>query len=376
MPPMVGKPLTGSNTMPEDVFLEPEKLLRDLAEAPVRPAVDAQGAARVPVTPQYCNSCWGVLPSDSAHCPNCGRSIAEMEADLQARRAADRAWVPPRQAERPVNSDSTGQALAAGLGVVSPVAGPPVPEPLARELRKSRHHFLMAVAIGSAWGGAVVVAAWLTIQNMSPAKQPSPQPPAISAVAEELGKKPAAVSPPNSPAKPNDESDFPAVQVQPKLDARVVWKNPYAELRAELYSLAGRKVAVQGEDARVAPGNYRVRIYPRSGDWYVTGSDTVARDGELLEVSVTPEQAGRFFQQLGDRFYDTKKLDDAVSAWQRAVEIYPQQLRAHLRLGTTLPLQHRYRDAREHLDVVLTATPTDKEAIEGVRLLDELEKLR
>jgi tetratricopeptide (TPR) repeat protein len=133
---------------------------------------------------------------------------------------------------------------------------------------------------------------------------------------------------------------------------------------------------VQGEDARVPSGNYRVRIYPRSGDWHVDGSEITARDGELIEVVITPQQAGHFFQKLGDRFYDGKKLDDAVSAWQRAVEIDPQQLRAHLRLGTTLPLQHRYRDAREHLDAVLSVTPNDKEAIEGVRLLDELEKLR
>lgn len=355
--------------MPEDVFLEPEKLLRDLAEAPARPVPDAQGST----PPQYCNSCWGVLPSDSAHCPNCGRSIAEMEADQQARRAADRSWVPPRQAE--LHAESPGAGLTAGLGSHAAVAGPAVPEPLARELRKSRHHFLMAVAIGSAWGGAVMVAAWFTIQNMSPAKQAPARAGVTASVAPSSGTQ-APTTPANRPELPTDTGEIPAVQVQSKPDARVIWKNPYAELRAELYSRAGRKVAVQGEDARVAAGNYRVRIYPRSGDWHVDGSEITARDGELIEVVVTPQQAGHFFQKLGDRFYDAKKLDDAVSAWQRAVEIDPQQLRAHLRLGTTLPLQHRYRDAREHLDVVLSATPNDKEAIEGVRLLDELEKLR
>jgi len=358
--------------MPEDVFLEPEKLLRDLAEAPARPVPDAQGSVPAAAAPRYCSSCWGVLPNDTAHCPNCGRSIAEMEAVLQAKRAVDRAWVPPRQSESSDPTDTASQGLTAGLGVVSPLTtGPAVPEPLARELRKSRHHFLMAVAIGSAWGGAVMVAAWFTIQNFSPNRQggtvgspvPAVTSPAPSGSGEVAGNLPGTI-------------ESPAVQVQPKPDARVVWKNPFSELRAELYSRAGRKVAVQGEDARVAAGQYQVRVYPRSGDWHIDGTVIPAADGELVEVTVSPQLAGQFFQVLGDRFYERKKLDDAVSAWQRAVEIDPKQIRAHLRLGTTLPLQHRYRDAREHLDAVLAVNPNDKEAVEGVQLLDELEKLR
>lgn len=358
--------------MPEDVFLEPEKLLRDLAEAPARPVPNAQGPVPAAASPRYCSSCWGVLPNDAVHCPNCGRSIAEMEAAQLAKRAADRAWIPPRHTESATAADAASQGLTAGLGAVPTVmTGPAVPEPLARELRKSRHHFLMAVAIGSAWGGAVMVAAWFTIQNFSPNKANGGQ---------GAGNLPGIVSaanrPGNTPVTSPGTTETPAVQVQPKPDARVVWKNPFSELRVELYSRAGRKVAVQGEDARVSAGQYQVRIYPRSGDWHIEGAELSAVDGELVEVAVTPQQAGRFFRVLGDRFYESKKLDDAVSAWQRAVEIDPKQIRAHLRLGTTLPLQHRYRDAREHLDAVLGANPNDKEAIEGVRLLDELEKLR
>jgi hypothetical protein len=295
-----------------------------------------------------------------------------MEAAQSAKRAADRAWIPPRHSESAAAADAANHGLTAGLGAVPAVmTGPAVPEPLARELRKSRHHFLMAVAIGSAWGGAVMVAAWFTIQNFSPNKTNG---------AQVAGTLPGIVSagnlPQNVPSTTPGTTEPPAVQVQPKPDARVVWKNPFSELRVELYSRAGRKVAVQGEDARVAAGQYQVRIYPRTGDWHVEGAELSAVDGELVEVSVTPLQAGRFFRVLGDRFYESKKLDDAVSAWQRAVEIDPKQIRAHLRLGTTLPLQHRYRDAREHLDAVLGVNPNDKEAIEGVRLLDELEKLR
>lgn len=375
MPPMAGEPLIGADTMPEDLFLEPEKLLRDLAEAPVRPIPNAQDASLAAAPQQYCSSCWGVLPSDSAHCPNCGRSIEEMEAARQSKRATDRAWTPPRQAASSASPEAASHALTAGLGAGTVVAGPVVPEPLARELRKSRHHFLMAVAIGSAWGGAVMVAAWFTIQSMSPAKQ-SPPSTGIKAAIAQPASEPDPVSTANVPASPVDTLEPPAVQVQPKPDARVVWNNPYSELRAELYSQAGRKVAVQGEDARVAAGKYQVRIFPRTGDWHIEGAEINAADGQLLEVGVTPQQAGLFFQRLGDRFYDAQKVDDAVSAWQRAVEIDPKQIRAHLRLGTTLPLQHRYRDAREHLDAVLSALPNDREALEGVRLLDELEKLR
>lgn len=250
------------------------------------------------------------------------------------------------------------------------VTGPAVPEPLARELRKSRHHFLVAVAIGSAWGGAVMVAAWFTIQNFSPNKTTGVNGATIPGIVA-VGNRPDEASG-NVPGS----TDTASVQVQPKPDARVVWKNPFSELRAELYSRAGRKVAVQGEDARVAAGQYQVRIYPRTGDWHIAGTEIHASDGELIEISVTPTQAAQFFQVLGDRFYEVKKLDDAISAWQRAVEIDPKQVRAHLRLGTTLPLQHRYRDAREHLDAVLAVNPNDEQAIAGVRLLDELEKLR
>jgi tetratricopeptide (TPR) repeat protein len=243
-----------------------------------------------------------------------------------------------------------------------------VPEPLALELRKSRHHFLMAVAIGSAWGGAVMVAAWFTIQNFS-SRGESSNAPAQNRPAQ-AASLPTDVKPANTPEVE------PPVKVSPKPGSRVAWSNPYTELRLELVSASGVSKARQGEDVRVEPGAYKVRIFPKEGSWHVDGTTLRAEEGSQLEVSVTPSDAARFFVELGDRFDKATKSADAISAWERALELDQKYVKAHLRLGVILPLQHRYRDAREHLDVVLAAEPGNIQAREARELVDALEKER
>ena len=347
--------------MPEETLRDIQKLLREPGETPQRSG--GEGAA----PPQrFCGACWAALPVDAVDCPSCGRSLAELEAARQAKAAADQAWVPPTRADGAPATPVTPSTAAADYGL-APAPAPTVPEPLAQELRKSRHHFLMAVAIGSAWGGAVMVAAWFTIQNFSPKNNGT------------LGNAPmnAAVvanTPITNPVNGPDTSTTP-VTVQTKDNSRVAWQNSYPELRLELASLKGAVVARQPDEARVAPGRYRVRICPREGGWHVKGGTVLAEGGAQLDVPITATDAATFFVELGGRFSKANKTEDAISAWERALEVDAKNVRAHLCLGTALPLQHRSRDAREHLDAVLAIDPNNAEAKEGKQLLDELEQL-
>lgn len=346
-------------------MLEPEKLLRELGETLPGSGGDDARTATAGTPERFCNGCWAALPVDATACPDCGRSLAEIEAARQARLAADHNWIPPRRKE----AGETAAASAApafstpdASPVETPVIGPAVPDPLAQELRKSRHHFLMAVLIGSAWGGAVMVAAWFTITNMDSGHKPPANPPAISA---------AAVNTPVANSEANPE-----VKVHTKSHSRIIWVNPYSEIRLELYSTADNlRVARQGDEIDLTPGVYLVRIKARDAGWHIPGGTVTAEAGAPLRVAVSPRQAGKFFLDLGDRYHGTDKLDRAIRSWQLAVAANPKLTAAHMRLASTLALKNRNREARQHLDMVLAAEPQNAEALEIKRILDELDQL-
>ncbi|MCC2668466.1 MAG: hypothetical protein K0Q72_937 [Armatimonadetes bacterium] len=351
--------------MPEDTLRDTQKLLRELGETPQR------SGGEDGVAPQrFCGACWAALPTEAVDCPSCGRSLAELEAARLAKVAADQSWTPPGRSDGSAGSAAVGSSAISDYGLTPPPA-PTVPEPLAQELRKSRHHFLVAVAIGSAWGGAVMVAAWFTIQNISPRGGGSP----IPGIPITVANLPATNTPPEPPPPANGPEVEAPVRVETKPESRVTWQNPYPELRLELFSASGSRVARQGDDVRLSPGTYQVRIYPKDGNWHIKGSRVRAQEGAQVEVAVTPADGARFFVGLGDRFAEANKTADAISAWEHALEVDRGHLNAHLRLGTALPLQHRYLDARQHLDAVLAADPGNKEALEGKQLLEALHHL-
>jgi hypothetical protein len=348
--------------MPEDTLLEPQKLLRELGETPQRSGGDATAPPQ-----RFCGACWAALPVDALDCPSCGRSLAELEAARQAKAAVDQSWVPPSRTDAVPAAPAVASTAAADYGLKPP---PPaaVPEPLAQELRKTRQHFVMAVAIGSAWGVVMMVVAWFTIQSLSPRGGGAQLPltPPMNATAA-----PANATAPNLGNAPDTGS---AVTVQTKADSHVSWVNPYPELRLALYS-GKERVALEPEEKRVGAGTYQVRVYPKVGEWFIKCKPVQAEEATQLEVSIAAADAARFFVQLGDRFVKAEKSPDAISAWERALEVEPNHLDAHLRLGTALPFQHRNREAREHLDAVLAIDPGNAEAKEGKQLLDEWEKL-
>lgn len=343
---------------PENVLLDPEKALRELGETPVRSGGDAARTAMAGVNERFCGGCWATLPQDAASCPDCGRSVAEMEAQRQAKLAADHNWVPPRRQEK-AEAVSSPTFQSPESPIDPPVVGPSVPDPLAQEFRKSRQHFLMAVLVGSAWGGAVMVAAWFTIKNLnSTPKPPEPEPTVVSA---------------NAPTAANT----PAVEVYTRPLCKVNWQNPYQEIRLELYSATDKqRVAREGEGTQVQPGVYLVRIKPKDSDWQISGGTVKAELGKPVNVTVTPQHAGRFFLELGDRYDGIGKTDKAIGAWELAVETDPKLIKAHLRLASALAVHNRYREARRHADAVLAADPRNVDALEIKRILDELDKLQ
>lgn len=235
------------------------------------------------------------------------------------------------------------------------VVGPALPDPLAQELRRSRHHFLMAVLIGSAWGGAVMVGAWFTIKNMSPTRSPA-------------GAS-AAVGRPQLP----DEAE---VKVEPKLGSPVVWNNSYQDIRVELYSGSGLPVAGEGEPIRLPKGTFRVDIGPRNAEWRITVGTITAEPGQPVRVTITPRQAARYSLELGDRYEGTGKHNSAIEAWKSAAAQDPKRIDAHLRLATALTLKDRFREARVHVRAALALEPKNADALETQRLLDELDRIQ
>lgn len=309
---------------------------------------------------RFCGGCWAALPPGAAICPDCGRSLAEIEASRQAKLAADHSWIPPRQ------QDASGAPAAAPTFATPdsnpdppPVVGPTLPDPLAQELRRSRHHFLMAVLIGSAWGGAVMAGAWFTIKNMSPGRPPAG----------------AAVVATNQPQPKGDEIE-PEVTVVPKLGSPVVWNNSYQHIKVELYDGSGFPVAGEGEPIRLPKGTFRVDIGPRSAEWRITVGTITAEPGRTVRVSITPQQAARFSLELGDRYDGTGKTNSAIQAWKSAAAQDPTRIDAHLRLATALSLEDRFREARVHVKAALALDPKNADALESQRLLDELDKIR
>ena len=101
--------------------LDPGELVRELG---AQPASTGSGAATATAHLLYCNSCWSVLPPAAVECPDCGCSVAEMEAERAAREETDRNWTPPHLLEEPgaadaedtapVDPDLTGELPAAG----------------------------------------------------------------------------------------------------------------------------------------------------------------------------------------------------------------------------------------------------------------------
>ncbi|MGV3721737.1 MAG: tetratricopeptide repeat protein [Actinomycetota bacterium] len=309
---------------------------------------------------RFCGGCWAALPPGAATCPDCGRSLAEIEASRQAKLAADHNWIPPRK------QDAAGAAAAAPTFATPdsnaeppPVVGPALPDPLAQELRRSRHHFLMAVLIGSAWGGAVMAGAWFTIKNMSPARPPA-------GAAAGVGNRP-------EPAVGDSEAE---VTIAPKLGSPVVWNNRYQHIKVELYDGSGLPVAGEGEPIRLPKGTFRVDIGPRNAEWRITVGTITAEPGRTVRVAITPQQAARFSLELGDRYDGTGKTNSAIQAWKSAAAQDPTRIDAHLRLATALTLKDRFREARVHVKAALALEPKNPDALESQRLLDELDKIR
>lgn len=69
-------------------------LWQELAQQPSAAAGTSSGS---PSAARYCAVCWADLPTNADECPDCGTSVADMQAQAEARARADREWVPPRR---------------------------------------------------------------------------------------------------------------------------------------------------------------------------------------------------------------------------------------------------------------------------------------
>jgi len=285
--------------------------------------------------------------------------LAEIEASRQAKLAADHNWIPPRKQEGAGAASPAVPAFATPDTHAEPpsVVGPTLPDPLAQELRRSRHHFLMAVLIGSAWGGAVMVGAWFTIKNMSPTTKA----PGVGTTIQ---------------SGPTGAGVAPEVTVEPKLGSPVRWHNDYPEIKVELYRLDDLPVAGFGEEIRLPKGTFRIKIGPRNAVWRINAGTVTAEPGETVRVSVSPFYAARFSSRLAETYYAKKDINSAIEAWRTAVTQDPKFFTAQMRLASELSMLERYREARTHVKAALELKPGNAEALELQSVLNEMEKLR
>lgn len=69
----------------------------------------------------YCSVCWSALPPAVTECPDCGVSVAQMEASRRKMLEMDRSWTPPRRAAE----TSAAAEPTSGVPAAQTPAAPP-----------------------------------------------------------------------------------------------------------------------------------------------------------------------------------------------------------------------------------------------------------
>jgi hypothetical protein len=341
---MGSDPQSWSPRSKDDVLADPQSFLADLgwASGPAARPVAAPPRREL----RYCSFCWHVLPPGSRECAECGQSVEQMEAALQARVQADRTWIPPRMWKD--GQAPSAPAPAPPGRLFQPAGYPAVAEaPLSAPLVLSWRHILMAVGIGGFVGGATVAAAWVALQTFG---------------------RPAGAGPlPGSPGS----------RAAALMPGRLTWKNPVAELRLELVSAGGTVVASNqdaGAPRPLDPGEYRLRVTDNSGKWAPPEERVLVAPGEAVTLGPTPQVAAGFYLWAGKKLYEEQKLDRAERVWRKAIRAFPQGAEAHLQLAALLAVQYRYQEARQEVQEVLGREPTHPDALQLLKTLDSLEK--
>ncbi len=118
-------------------------------------------------------------------------------------------------------------------------------------------------------------------------------------------------------------------------------------------------------DKAIAEGKRAVELDPNSADahvWLGIALYTADRAQEaipLLEkaIRLNPFAHTWYFQQLGQAYSLSGRYDEAIAAYQKALQLSPNNLIAHLALTTTYSLLGRDKEASSHVKEILKISP-------------------
>lgn len=137
---------------------EPEAAASELSAWSPGGAATAAVADEVPEA-LYCDNCWAPLGREVTECADCGRLVAEMEAERNRVAQTDRQWRPTRRG-RP--SATRARRLTPAKAKAAP---PPAPAKgaSASVIFSKIKPLLVATGIGLLLGGVAVLSFWISI---------------------------------------------------------------------------------------------------------------------------------------------------------------------------------------------------------------------
>lgn len=142
----------------------------------------------------------------------------------------------------------------------------------------------------------------------------------------------------------------------------------YARQKARLAYRRGCNLARQGNhQSAIAVLTQSLLGHPSGADVYISRGLSYRALGQLNQAAQdfmaakTDNPAVAYFQ-LGQLAYDQGNMDDALSQWQRAIEIKPSYADAHYQLGLLQQHVENYTAALDSFNHVLAINPNRAEA--------------
>jgi len=138
------------------------------------------------------------------------------------------------------------------------------------------------------------------------------------------------------------------------------------DTRAEAHSMLSQLYAIRREyDKAIAEGERGVALNPGGADaqyWYAATLTYACRPEEAIPlfqkaIRLNPFGPSRYFLSFGHALRMTRRFEDAVASYKKALQRAPNSIFAHYGLAATYSLMGREKEARAEAEEVLRLNP-------------------